>query len=97
MLRNVKYFYSGIHVHVMDEDAKDKFKWKFYRLTLQLNVIVLLVALSVIGYFFLPVPYRLPIIAVMFILAVVLSVNFRMSYLKTKAWLDENAQDSKKS
>ena len=30
----------------MDEDSKNQFKWKFYRLTVQLNVIVLLVAFS---------------------------------------------------
>lgn len=96
-MRNVKYFYSGVHVHVMDEDAKNQFKWKFYRLTLQLNVIVLLVALSVIGYFLLPNPYRIPLIAIMLVAAIVLSINFRKSYLKTKAWLDKDGQDHKET
>jgi uncharacterized membrane protein YdbT with pleckstrin-like domain len=97
MLRNVKYFYSRIHVHVMDEDAKNQFRWKFYRLTIQLNAIVLLVALSVLGFFFLPYPYRLPLIVIMLVVAAVLSVNFRKSYLSTKVWLDENGQERKES
>ena len=97
MLRNVKYFYSGIHVLVMDEDTKNQFRWKFYRLTLQLNVIILLVALSVLGYFFLPVSYRIPLIAIMLIVAAALSVNFRKCYLGTKMWLDENADKGRGS
>jgi len=74
----------------MDETTKEQFRWKFYRLALQLNAIILLVALSVVAVFLVPVPYRLPTVAVMLVIAVVLSWNFVLKYRSTKAWLDEH-------
>ncbi len=75
---------------MMDETAKEQFKWKFYRLAVQLNAIVLLVAFSVLSYFLVPAPYRLPAILIMLVIALVLSWNFVTSYRLTKAWLDEH-------
>jgi uncharacterized membrane protein YhhN len=88
----------------MDQKAKDQFRWKFYHLAVELNIIILLVAVSVLFFFLLPErleSYRIPVIAVMLIIAAVLSLDFRRRYLLTKAWLhqqpdkkeDENTQE----
>jgi hypothetical protein len=74
----------------MDETTKEQFKWRFYRLAVQLNAIILLVALSVVAVFLVPGLYRLPAVAVMLVIAVVLSWNFVLKYRSTKAWLDEH-------
>lgn len=74
----------------MDESAKEQFKWKFYRLAVQLNAIILLVALAVLFFFLAPEPYRLPALIVLLVIAVVLAWNFVKSYRTTKAWLDEH-------
>ena len=74
----------------MDETTKEQFRWKFYRLALQLNAIILLVALSVVAVFLVPGPYRLPVVAIMLVIALVLSWNFVLKYRSTKAWLDEH-------
>jgi len=74
----------------MDENAKEQFKWKFYRLAVQLNAIILLVALAILFFFLAPEPYRLPALIVLLALALVLSWDFVKSYRLTKAWLDEH-------
>jgi hypothetical protein len=74
----------------MDETAKEQFKWKFYRLAVQLNAIILLVALAVLSWFLVPAPYGIPASAVMLLVALVLSWNFVISYRLTRAWLDEH-------
>ena len=73
----------------MDETAKEQFKWKFYRLAIQLNAIILLVALAVLFFFLAPEQYRLPALIAPLAIALVLSWNFVKSYRLTKAWLDE--------
>ena len=76
----------------MEAKAKDQFRWKFYRLAVELNVIVLLVAVSVLIFFILPArleSYRLPLIMVMLIAAGILAIDFRKRYMETKAWLHE--------
>ena len=75
---------------MMDETAKEQFKWKFYRLAIQLNAIILLVALAILSFFLTPEPYRLPALIVLLAIALVLSWNFVKSYRTTKAWLDEH-------
>ena len=75
---------------MMDETAKEQFKWKFYRLAVELNAIILLVALAVVSYFLVPMTYRLPAVIVMLAIALVLSWNFIINYRLTKAWLDEH-------
>jgi uncharacterized membrane protein YqjE len=79
----------------MDAKAKDQFRWKFYRLAVQLNAIILLVALSVLALFLFPEQFRIPAIVVMLVLALVLAVNFRKKYLETKQWLHEQPDDRK--
>lgn len=75
----------------MDEENKKKFKINFYYLAVQLNVIILLVALAVMVFFIVPGQYRAPIMIVLIIMALVLSLHFRKKYQETKAWLDEHA------
>ena len=60
----------------MEEDAKARFKLKFYGLTIELNIIVLLVAMSIAIFFIIHSPYTLPAVIVMLILALVFSVDF---------------------
>nr|WP_320162504.1 hypothetical protein [uncultured Methanoregula sp.] len=79
----------------MDAKAKDQFRWKFYRLAVQLNAIILLVALAALALFLFPGQYRIPAIVIMLVLALVLSISFRKKYLETKAWLHEQPEDNK--
>ena len=76
----------------MDAKAKDQFRWKFYHLAVELNIIILLVAVSVLIFFILPErlgSYRLPMIAIMLIAAAVISLDFRRRYRETRAWLHQ--------
>jgi hypothetical protein len=75
----------------MDEQAKTQFKWKFYRLTIELNIIVLLVAVSILIFFIVHSPFTLPLICGMLVLASVIALDFFRKYHETKAWLDVNA------
>jgi Ca2+/Na+ antiporter len=76
----------------MDENAKARFKWKFYRLTVELNIIVLLVAISIPVFLIIHSPYTVPVIMGLLALALVLSLDFIKKYRQTKAWLDDNAK-----
>jgi protein-S-isoprenylcysteine O-methyltransferase Ste14 len=80
----------------MDENAKAQFKWKFYRITVELNIIVLLVAVSVLVFFIIHSPYSIPVIIGMLALALYLSWDFIRKYKETKAWLDVNAEKEHK-
>ena len=75
----------------MDADTKIRFKWKFYRLTIQLNIIILLAAMALVVFFLLHSPYAIPLIIGILILILILSRDFFNRYRKTKAWLDEHA------
>ena len=79
----------------MDENAKTQFKWKFYRLTVELNIIVLLVAMSIIVFLIIHSPYTVPVIIGMLALALVLSKDFIKKYHEAKAWLEDNAGKEK--
>jgi hypothetical protein len=74
-----------------DENTRTRFKWKFYRLTVELNIIILLVAASVLIFFLIHSPYIIPCIVGMLALALVISLDFKKKYKETKVWLDENA------
>ena len=80
--------FASCYLLEMDEAAKGRFKWKFYRLTIVLNVIVLLIALAVIAYFRAPPAWNLPLVAALLVPAVLLAWYFRKEYRRTKAWLD---------
>jgi len=79
----------------MEEDAKTRFKWKFYHLTIELNIIILLVAMSIIVFFIFHSPYSIPIIIGMLIVAFILSLDFFKKYKATKKWLDEQPEKEK--
>jgi hypothetical protein len=76
----------------MDESLKARFKWKFYRLTVELNIIVLLVAMSVPVFLIIQSPLTVPVVVVMLGFALVLSIDFVKKYRETKAWLDDNTE-----
>lgn len=76
----------------MDQNTKDQFKWKFYYLTVEINIIVLLVAMSIPVFLIIHSPYTVPIIVGMLALALIVSSDFIKKYRETKAWLDNNAE-----
>jgi len=76
----------------MDQKTKDQFRWKFYRLAVELNIIILLVAVSILFFFLLPErfdSYRLPLIFVMLLVAALLALDFKKRYTETKGWLHQ--------
>jgi Ca2+/Na+ antiporter len=79
----------------MEEDVKTRFKWKFYHLTIELNIIILLVAMSIMVFFIFHSPYSIPIIMGMLIVAFILSLDFFKKYKATKKWLDEQPEKEK--
>ena len=79
----------------MDENAKVQFKWKFYRLTVEINIIVLLVAMSIPLFLIIHSPYPVPVIIGMLALALILSSDFIKKYRETKVWLDDIAEKEK--
>jgi cytochrome b subunit of formate dehydrogenase len=79
----------------MDADTKVLFKWKFYRLTIELNIIIMLVAASVLVFFIVRSRYTMALVAGMLVLAFMVSVDFIRKYRETKAWLDENSDNGK--
>lgn len=70
----------------MDDATKERFKWKFYKLTLLLNVVILFYALAVMA-FFMGGRYALPLFAALVLAASVLAFVFMRTYRKEKAWL----------
>ncbi len=80
----------------MDAKAKELFRWKFYSLALQLNAIILLVALAVLAFFLAPPAWRYPAAGILLVCAGALTLVFRKKYAGTKAWLDEQP-DTKES
>lgn len=81
----------------MDAKAKEQFRWKFYRLAVELNIIILLVAVSILIFLILPAQLKsiqLPLIVVLLVIAALLIVDFRKRYFETKAWLDEQPDKS---
>jgi cell division protein FtsW (lipid II flippase) len=79
----------------MDEENKKKFKTKFYFLAVQLNAVILFFALAVIMFFIGPGQFRIPLIFVMIIIALLFSLNFIKKYKETKLWLDEHGGKGK--
>ncbi|HTY14739.1 MAG TPA: hypothetical protein VMC42_03440 [Methanoregulaceae archaeon] len=73
----------------MDEKTKERFKWKFYSLAIHLNLIILLAAIAVIGFFLAPHPYNTVMAVILVIIVIGLSLYFRQRYYATKKWLDE--------
>jgi hypothetical protein len=73
----------------MDLATKEKFKWKFYRLAIMLNIIILLVAIGILAWFLVPGVYRIPVILIIALLVGGLTIYFRGQYRKTREWLHQ--------
>ncbi|MDD5047819.1 MAG: hypothetical protein PHH09_02705 [Methanoregulaceae archaeon] len=76
----------------MDEATRERFKWRFYRLAVLLNLVILLVAIGFVALFKAPEGYAIPLAAALFLLAGILVVYFRGQYRLTKSWLEENQE-----
>lgn len=71
----------------MDPATSQVFKLKFIKLTMLLNVIMLLYAGAVVAFFLLGADLNLPVAIVLGGAAVILSLYFRKAYAREKAWL----------
>ena len=76
---------------MMNESAKEQFKWKFWYNAVILNGVIFFFALGVLAVFLFPQVWRVPGAVVCLLIALVLAALFRRQYLKTKEWLDKNA------
>ncbi len=74
----------------MDPATKEQFKWKFYRLAVLLNIIILLIAIGVVTLIKAPQEYRILAFALLIFVAIALAVYFRRNYQKTREWLEEH-------
>jgi len=73
----------------MNPSAEKIFKMKFAKLTIMLNVIIILFAVAILAFFGLIPVYSMTIGAICLVVAVVMSVLFRSHYIRDKAWLME--------
>ncbi len=76
---------------MMNESAKEQFKFKFWHIAVILNGVVFFFALGIIAVFLFPLSWRLPGSVICLLISLILAVIFRRKYLKTKEWLDKNA------
>jgi amino acid transporter len=74
----------------MDESKKERFRWRFYSLSVILNLIVLLIAIAVISAFRAPTALAAPVVLILVGISIVLIVYFIRSYRATREWLNEN-------
>jgi hypothetical protein len=80
----------------MEDADKQLFKWMFWKLTIVLNIIIILAALAVGLFFKLPPPTGQAVAAALILIDLPLIWYFRKDYYRTKAWLDVHATPSKK-
>ncbi|MDH7509758.1 MAG: hypothetical protein QHH04_01800 [Methanolinea sp.] len=90
-MQSHKYFYFEADISVMDAATREQFKWKFYKLAIILNGVVLMAAIGVVVLFKAPGTISTPLAALFFILAAGLSFYFRRRYRSTREWLDEQS------
>ena len=81
----------------MDESAKQIFKMKFAKLTMVLNGIFLLAALSILAAFRVIPVYSYLIAGICGVGAIVLALYFRTAYRKDKEWLMAQDDETKKA
>jgi len=79
----------------MDLETKEQWKWKFYRLTLQLNAIVFLAAIIVLSIFLVPTAIRTPVILILLVIVIYLSITFLQKYKAAKDWLYQHSEEKK--
>jgi Ca2+/Na+ antiporter len=72
---------------MMDEANKQVFKFKFIKLTVLLDVIVLLAAFSVLAYFLLGPELNLLVSVLLAALTIALGAYAWKTYKREKAWL----------
>jgi cell division protein FtsW (lipid II flippase) len=75
----------------MDPATKERFRWKFYRLQVLINVVVLLIAVGVIALFLAPENLQIPVFLILILAALILAVYTGRSYRETKRWLEEKS------
>jgi hypothetical protein len=73
----------------MDPATKESFRWKFYRLQIMINIVILLVAAAFMVLFLAPEEYRIPGFIGLILSATILALYTRNRYRVTKAWLEE--------
>ena len=73
----------------MDQATKEQFKWKFYRLVVMLNVIILLVAIGIIALFKAPGAYHIPVSFLLLLSAAGFTIYFWSQYRSTHEWLQK--------
>jgi hypothetical protein len=73
----------------MDPATKESFRWKFYRLQILINIVILLVAAAFMVLFLAAEEYRIPGFIGLILSATILAVYTRNRYRVTKAWLEE--------
>jgi len=71
----------------MDLATKEQFKWKFYRLVVLLNGIILIVAIGIIALFKAPEAYRIPVFLILIFAAALCAFYFWSQYRITREWL----------
>ncbi|MCQ8893390.1 MAG: hypothetical protein NQU46_01960 [Methanolinea sp.] len=90
-MQSHKYFYFGVDIPVMDAAAREQFRWKFYRLALLLNGVILVFAIGFVVFFKVPAPLGPPLAGAFLVLAGVLALYFQRQYSATRRWLDDHA------
>lgn len=73
----------------MNPSAEKTFKMKFAKLTIMLNVIIILAAIAVLALFGLIPIYSTEIGITCLAVAAVMAFIFRSHYIKDKVWLSE--------
>jgi FtsH-binding integral membrane protein len=73
----------------MDPATKEQFRWKFYRLQIMINIVVLLLAAGLIALFLAPENLRIPVFIILILAALILAFYIGKRYRETKAWLEE--------
>lgn len=79
----------------MDEATRQLWTWKFYRVALHLNMVILAVALTVLAAILAPEPYRIPAVAVLLVIDGILIVTFNRNYHATKGWIEAHGSAGK--
>jgi predicted membrane-bound dolichyl-phosphate-mannose-protein mannosyltransferase len=76
---------------MMNESAKEQFKWKFWYNAVLLNGVIFFFALGILAIFLFPISWRIPGSIICLLIAVIFAFLFRGQYLKTKEWLSKHA------
>jgi O-antigen/teichoic acid export membrane protein len=73
----------------MDKATKERLKWKYFRLVLLLDLIILFVAFGVIALFLAPPDRKILVFTILILMTGIMSFYFRQKYRETRRWLDE--------